>query len=59
MNRLRQVNSERGWHIQFDPNGRIIATEETMKAIMQVLLDHRLYSELSLNTYDVPSTSAV
>lgn len=59
MERLRQVNQQQGWNIQFDPAGRIVATEETMKVIMQVLLDHRLYSQLSLATFDVPSTSAV
>jgi hypothetical protein len=59
MNRLRQVNQQQGWNIQFDPAGRIIASEATMKVIMQVLLDHRLYSQLSLATFDVPSTSVV
>jgi Domain of unknown function (DUF4868) len=59
MDRLRQVNQQQGWNIQFDPTGRIVATEDTMKVIMQVLLDHRLYSQLSLATFDVPSTSAV
>ena len=59
MTRLQQVNVAEGWNIQFDPDGRIIATEETMRTIMQVLLDHRLHSRLSLATYDVPSTAAV
>lgn len=57
--RLRQVNQQKGWSIQFHPDGRIHPTEETIKVIMQVLLDHRLYSELSLNTYDVPSTTPI
>lgn len=59
MTRLQQVNAAEGWNIQFDPDGRIVATEETMRTIMQVLLDHRLHSQLSLATYDVPSTAAV
>jgi len=57
--RLRNVNGSRGWGIQFDVNGRIAPTGETVRVILQVLLDHRLYSELSLATYDVPSTTPV
>ena len=59
MTRLQQVNTAEGWNIQFDHTGRIVATEETMRTIMQVLLDHRLHSRLSLATYDVPSTAAI
>jgi hypothetical protein len=59
LTRLREVNDARNWGIQFDDTGRIVATEETMRAIMHVLLDHRLRSELSENQYDVPSTSPV
>lgn len=59
MVRLQQVNNAEGWNIQFDPAGRIVVTAETMRTIMQVLLDHRLHSRLSLATYDVPSTAAV
>lgn len=57
--RLRAANAQEGWNITFDPNGRIVASEDTMRAIMQVLLNHRLHSKLSLTTFDVPSTSAV
>ncbi|WP_422614842.1 Kiwa anti-phage protein KwaB-like domain-containing protein [Methylobacter svalbardensis] len=57
--RLRDVSSTREWGIQFDDSGRIIPTEETMRSIMHILLDHRLRSELSENQYDVPSTSPV
>ncbi|CAE6688163.1 Kiwa anti-phage protein KwaB-like domain-containing protein [Paraburkholderia haematera] len=59
MTRLRQVNVQQGWNIQFDDAGRIVPTGESMRAIMQVLLNHRLYSQLSLDTFDVPSSSAV
>jgi hypothetical protein len=59
MQRLRVANAQEGWNIAFDPNGRIIATEDTMRVIMQVLLNHRLYSKLSLTTFDVPSSAAV
>ena len=59
MDRLRAANAQEGWNIDFDPNGRIIATVDSMRVIMQVLLNHRLYSKLSLTTFDVPSSSAV
>lgn len=57
--RLKQVNQQKQWNIQFHDDGRINPTEGTVKTIIQVLLDHRLYSELSLNTYDVPSSTPV
>lgn len=59
MARLREINRLRGWGIQFDAAGRIIATPEKMRDILHVLLDHRLRSELSDNQYDVPSTTLV
>lgn len=59
MQRLREENGLEGWNIAFAPDGRIIATADTMRVIMQVLLNHRLYSKLSLTTFDVPSSSAV
>lgn len=59
MDRLREANSDEGWQIEFDPDGKIIATADTMKVIMQVLLNHRLYSKLSLTTFDVQASSAV
>lgn len=59
LTRLREVNDLRNWGIQFDAQGRIVPTLETMRDILHVLLDHRLRSELSENQYDVPSTSPV
>jgi hypothetical protein len=59
MTRLREINGLRGWGIQFDEQGRIVATPEKMRDILHVLLDHRLRSELSDNQYDVPSTVSV
>lgn len=59
MTRLREINGLRGWGIQFDGQGRIVATPEKMRDILHVLLDHRLRSELSDNQYDVPSTTPV
>lgn len=59
MTRLRDINGLRGWGIQFDGQGRIVATPEKMRDILHILLDHRLRSELSDNQYDVPSTTPV
>lgn len=59
MERLRVANGQEAWNIDFDAAGRIVATADTMRVIMQVLLNHRLYSKLSLTTFDVPSSSAV
>lgn len=59
MARLREINGLRGWGIQFDDQGRIVASQEKMRDILHILLDHRLRSELSDNEYDVPSTTPV
>ncbi|WMY11062.1 Kiwa anti-phage protein KwaB-like domain-containing protein [Paraburkholderia phenoliruptrix] len=59
MARLREINALRNWGIDFDGQGRIVATPETMRDIMHILLDHRLRSELSENEYDVQSTTPV
>lgn len=59
MQRLRVANAQEGWNITFDPTGRIVATENTMRTIMQVLLNHRLHSKLSLTTFDVTSTATL
>lgn len=59
MVRLREINGLRGWGIQFDELGRIVPTQEKMRDILHILLDHRLRSELSDNQYDVPSTVLV
>ncbi len=57
--RLAAVSSARGWGINFDDSGRIIISDATVRAIMQVLLDHRLLSEITDTTYDVPNAEAV
>lgn len=59
MQRLRQVNQERQWNIEFDADGKIIPSAETVRTIIQVLLNHRLHSELTNNDFDVPSASPV
>ncbi|MCM2459175.1 DUF4868 domain-containing protein [Pseudomonas sp. CG7] len=59
MERLRQVNQERQWNINFDADGKIVPTAETARVIIQVLLNHRLHSELTNNDFDVASASPV
>ncbi len=58
--KLKAVNTQRNWGINFDPmTGRIIPCNQTTKVIMQVLLDHRLLSEVTDYTYDVPDAVKV
>ncbi|WP_431226624.1 Kiwa anti-phage protein KwaB-like domain-containing protein [Burkholderia contaminans] len=59
MERLRQWNANQNWGIQFDGTGRIVPSEDSMRAILHCLLDQRLRSPLSDNTYDVPSAVPV
>ncbi|WP_415302234.1 Kiwa anti-phage protein KwaB-like domain-containing protein [Alcaligenes sp. SJTW-7] len=57
--RVQQVNSRRNFGLNFDQNGKIIPCDITAKTIMQILLDHRLFSEITDTTYDVPDAEAV
>lgn len=59
MGRLIDINRSRGWNIVFDGNGRIVATAETARSIIHVLLNHRLRSELSETDFDVPSANPI
>jgi hypothetical protein len=57
---LMAVNRTRGWGINFDAeSGTIIPCAETTSIILQVLLDHRLMSEITENIYDVPDAVQV
>jgi Domain of unknown function (DUF4868) len=52
---LQRVSVTRNWGINFDPaTNKIIACDQTARTILQVLLDHRLMSEVTDNIYDVP-----
>lgn len=57
--RLKLVSDMRSWGIKFDTSNKIIACEDTAKDIMQVLLDHRLFSEVTETIYDVPDAEKV
>lgn len=58
-NRLMTVNEVRGWGIKFDGNEKIDVCADTARVVIQVLLDHRLLSEVTENTYDVPDAEIV
>lgn len=59
MDRLRAHQANYGLSIQFDDQGKIVATEGTCSEIMTALLDHRLASGFSEMVYDVPSSKPV
>ncbi|MBV7510077.1 Kiwa anti-phage protein KwaB-like domain-containing protein [Pseudomonas sp. PDM25] len=59
MEKLRLVNRERQWNIIFDDNGKIVPSVESVRAIIQVLLNHRLHSELTGHDFDVPSANPI
>ncbi|AXK54791.1 DUF4868 domain-containing protein [Pseudomonas protegens] len=55
INSLKQVNTLRNWGMNFDQvNGKIVVCNLTAPTILQVLLDHRLMSEVTSNIYEVP-----
>lgn len=59
MDNLRLRFADYGLNIIFDNEGKIIPTPETCRDIMTALLDHRLRSGFSGNTYDVPDAVQV
>lgn len=60
LERLRFVSVQRSWGINFDvTTNKIIACNQTAKTILQVLLDHRLMSEITDNIYDVPDATKI
>jgi hypothetical protein len=57
---LIRVNASRNWGINFDSTSNtIIPCADTTGTILQILLDHRLLSEITDNTYDVPDAIEV
>ena len=57
--RVKVVSETRNWGINFDQYGKIAVCQDTAKIVIQVLLDHRLLSEVTETTYDVPDAEAV
>lgn len=57
---VQTVSARRNWGLNFDPQTRqLIPCEQTIKTIMQVLLDHRLLSEVTELIYDVPDATQI
>lgn len=57
---VQVVSARRGWGLNFDPaTNRLIPCDQTVRTIMQVLLDHRLLSEVTDLIYDVPDATQV
>ncbi|MGP3789186.1 DUF4868 domain-containing protein [Pseudomonas sp. B392_1p] len=55
---VQLVNGRRNWGLNFDPaSGCIIPCDQTVRTIMQILLDHRLLSEVTDLIYDVPDAT--
>ncbi|MEK8088148.1 Kiwa anti-phage protein KwaB-like domain-containing protein [Thermithiobacillus plumbiphilus] len=57
--KVKDVSDARNWGINFDQNEKIVLCGNTARVVMQVLLDHRLLSEVTENIYDVPDAEAV
>ena len=57
--KVKTVNEARNYGLNFDASDKIVACQDTAKTIMQILLDHRLLSEITDTIYDVPDTEAV
>ncbi len=57
--KVKAVSGARNWGINFDNKQKIVLCENTVRVVMQVLLDHRLLSEITETIYDVPDAEAV
>lgn len=57
--KLKAVSAARKWGLNFDVNDRLVVCDVTARIVMQVLLDHRLLSEITDTIYDVPDAEAV
>lgn len=54
LQRLQLISVQKGWEIQFD-NGQIVFTENNLDAILTLLQNKRLHSELTNQDFDVES----
>ena len=59
MTNLRAKYAAFQLNIEFDRNGKIVATHATCRDVVRALLDHRLTSGFSGNVYDVPDVTEV
>lgn len=57
---VQEVSRRRNWGLNFDgATGRLIPCDQTARTILQILLDHRLLSEVTDVIYDVPDATQV
>jgi hypothetical protein len=57
---VQAVNGRRNWGLNFDAaTGCLVPCDQTARTIMQILLDHRLLSEVTEMIYDVPDATQV
>lgn len=59
MRRLKERCASLNFEIDFDEQGRIVPTVESCAHIFKALLNHRLFSQLSEELLDVPSTMPI
>ena len=59
LEKVQEISSNRDFGLNFDDGGKLIICSETVKTIIQILLDHRLLSEITETIYDVPDTEVV
>ncbi|MDO4695937.1 MAG: DUF4868 domain-containing protein [Neisseria sp.] len=57
--KVNQINTNRNFGLNFSENGKLIICNNTVKTIIQILLDHRLLSEITEKIYDVPDAEAI
>ncbi len=53
LEKLKEVNEEDGWGIQYSPDGRLVVTEENIETVLRVLNNDRLTSKINDESFDV------
>ena len=53
LEKLKEVNEEDGWGIQYSQDGKLVVTEENIETILRVLNNDRLTSKINDENFDV------
>ena len=53
LKRLKDVNEEDGWGIQYSQDGKLVVTEENIETILRVFNNDRLTSKINDESFDV------
>ena len=56
---LQEVSLKNNWGLNFSKDGKIKICDLTVRIVIQTFLDHRLRSEVTKHTYDVPNAEVV